>query len=49
MSPYFTVVGTVLPLVVGQYKHIWVYWVGPMGGSAIAALAYRLTADESEF
>jgi len=31
------------------FKDIWVYWVGPMFGGALASGIFRLTADSSEF
>ena len=43
------VVGTVLPIVTGEYDDIWIYWVGPLTGGALAALGFRLLADEDEF
>ena len=42
-------IGTALPLVHGVFKDIWVYWVGPMFGGALASGIFRLTADSSEF
>jgi aquaporin Z len=43
------VVGTVLPIVAGRAADIWIYWVGPLSGAALAALAFRLLANEDEF
>ena len=44
------VVGTVLPLVTGRHNgDIWAYWIGPMGGATLAALAFRLVANTGEF
>ena len=41
-------VGTALPAVHGHGKDIWIYWVGPLVGAAIAGLLFRATNDEDE-
>ena len=42
-------VGTVLPLVHQDYESIWLYWVGPLTGGALAGLVFRIYADPDEF
>ena len=41
-------VGTALPAVHGHAKDIWIYWVGPLVGAALAGLVFRVTNDEDD-
>lgn len=42
-------VGTALPAVHGRATDLWIYWLGPLSGSALAAGFFYLTSDANEW
>ena len=42
-------VGTALPFIAGELGSIWLYWVGPLTGGALAGALFHVTASADEF
>lgn len=38
-------VGTALPVIAGAPEYVWLYWLAPMVGGAMAAVVFAITAD----